>query len=102
MLKSRLASFSCASRNTAATPNTCLISCDEEGNYEIALELKAVHDRSARGVKLQKSSSTFSAVNKSSHLAISITIGLEMENASDLSSGRVPSRNLMIFPFLTQ
>ena len=37
-----------------------------------------------------KRCSTFSTVNKSSHLDISITIGLEMENSSDLSSGDSP------------
>ena len=37
-----------------------------------------------------KRCSTFSTVNKSSHLDISITIGLERENSSDLSSGDSP------------
>ena len=40
--------------------------------------------------KAPKRCSTFSAVNKSSHLDISITIGLETKNSSDLSSGDSP------------
>ena len=42
------------------------------------------------GGRALKRSSTFSAVNKSSHLDISITIGLEVEILSDLSSGDCP------------
>ena len=40
--------------------------------------------------KAPKRCSTFSAVNKSSHLDISITIGVPFDFSSDLSSGRRP------------
>ena len=41
------------------------------------------------GGRALKRSSTFSAVNKSSHLDISITIGLETENSSAVGAGGV-------------